>query len=100
MEIIEKNIKKIPRGKIFLAESIYKKYPIKVVAAFWFEGKRYLRPRVIKKLRNRLGEKYFSEVLLHIDKMPAWMRKVFLRYQRMQPDDSEFAEDPDESWCG
>lgn len=28
---IEKVIKKIPRGKIFFVDSIYKKYPIKLV---------------------------------------------------------------------
>lgn len=31
LEFIEKTIKKIPRGNIFLAESIYAKYPIKIV---------------------------------------------------------------------
>lgn len=71
-----------------------------VVAALWFEGKKYLIPRVVKKLRNRIGDKYFSEVLMHIDKMPVWMRKVFVRYQNMRPDDPELEEDPDEYWRG
>jgi len=71
-----------------------------VVTALWYEGKRYLKPRVVGKLHSRLGDKYFSEVLLHIDKMPAWMRKVFVRYKNMHPDDPELGEDPDEYWRG
>ncbi len=64
-----------------------------VVSALWFEGKRYLKPRVIKKIHNRIGNEYFSEVLKHVDKMPTWMRKVFMRYKNMQPDDPELEEE-------
>lgn len=71
-----------------------------VVTALWYEGKGYLKPRVVKKLHDRLKDKYFNEVLMHLDKMPAWMRKVFIRYQSMQPDDPELQEDPDEYWQG
>jgi len=71
-----------------------------VVTALWYEGKRYLKPRIIKKLHGRLEDKYFNEVLMHLDKMPGWMRKVFVRYQNMQPDDPELQEDPDEHWQG
>lgn len=31
---------------------------------------------------------------MHQDKMPAWMRKVFIRYQSMQPDDPELQKRP------
>lgn len=64
-----------------------------VVTALWFEGKRYLKPRIVKKLHNRLGDKYFGEVLLNINKMPEWMRKVFVQYQNMQPGDPELEEE-------
>ena len=66
-----------------------------VTAALFFEGKKFLNPRIVKILHNRLGEKYFQEVLMHINKMPAWMGKVFLQYQNMKPDDPEFKEDDD-----
>lgn len=65
-----------------------------VVTALWDVGKEYLKPRIIKKLHDRLKDQYFNEVLMHLDKMPAWMRKVFIRYQNMQPDDPELQEDP------
>lgn len=71
-----------------------------VVTALWYEGKRYLKPRIVKKLHERLKDKYFNEVLLHVDKMPPWMRKVFIRYQRMDANDPELQEDPDEYWHG
>jgi hypothetical protein len=71
-----------------------------VVTALWYEGKEYLKPRVVKKLHDRLKDKYFNEVLMHLDKMPVWMRKVFIRYQSMQPDDPELQEDPNEYWQG
>lgn len=48
-----------------------------VITALWHEGKSYLKPRIIKKLHDRLGDKHFSEVLTNIDKMPKWMGKVF-----------------------
>lgn len=71
-----------------------------VITALWYEGKRYLKPRIVKKLHSRLKDKYFNEVLMHLDKMPAWMRKVFVRYQNMNPDDPELQEDPNEYWQG
>lgn len=71
-----------------------------VVAALWFEGKRYLKPLVVKKLHNRLGDKYFNEVLMHVDKMPSWMQEVFVRYQNMHPNDPELQNDTDEDWHG
>ena len=71
-----------------------------VVTALWYEGKRYLTPCIVKKLHSRLGDKYFNEVLVHVDKMPAWMRKVFIRYQGMHVDDPELEEDPSEYWQG
>lgn len=70
-----------------------------VVTALWYEGKRYLKPRIVKKLRDRLGDKYFNEVLMHLDKMPAWMRKVFICYQNMDSNDPELEEYPNE-WRG
>jgi hypothetical protein len=71
-----------------------------VVTALWYGGKQYLKPRIIKKLHDRLEDKYFSEVLLHVDKMPAWMKKVFIRYQEMDSNDPELQEDPNEYWQG
>ncbi len=71
-----------------------------VTTALWYEGKRYLKPRIVKKLHERLKDKYFNEVLMHLDKMPGWMRKVFIRYQEMDANDPELQEDPDESWRG
>lgn len=71
-----------------------------VVAALWFEGKKYLKPLVLKKLHNRLKDKYFNEVLKHLDKMPAWMKKVFIHYQKMDASDPELQEDPNEDWNG
>lgn len=67
-----------------------------VVSALWFEGKRYFKPWVVKKIRNRIGEKHFAEVLRHIDKMVPWMRKVFLQYQNMHPNDPRLIEEKDE----
>jgi len=67
-----------------------------VVSALWFEGKKFLRPLVIKKIHLRIGDEYFGEVLKHIDKMPAWMQKVFVRYQNMRSDDPELEDDPNE----
>jgi hypothetical protein len=37
---------------------------------------------------------------MHLDKMPSWMRKVFIRYQNMHPNDPELQEDPNEYWQG
>ena len=71
-----------------------------VIAALWFEGKKYLKPRIVKKLHGRLKDKYFHEVLMHLNKMPGWMRKVFMRYQMMDANDPELQEDPDEDWRG
>jgi hypothetical protein len=71
-----------------------------VVIALWYEGKRYLKPRILKNLHGRLKDKYFNEVLMHLDKMPSWMRKVFIRYQNMHPNDPELQEDPNEYWQG
>lgn len=71
-----------------------------VTAALFFEGKRYLNPKIVKNLHNRLGDKYFQEVLIHVDKMPTWMSKVFLQYQKMKPDDPGFKEDEDEYYSG
>ena len=70
-----------------------------VVAALWFEGEKFLRPLVVKKIHERIGNEYFSEVLQHVDKMPVWMRKVFVRYQDMRSDDPELKENLDE-WQG
>jgi hypothetical protein len=69
-----------------------------VVTALWFEGKKYLRPLVIKKIHGRLGDKYFNEVLQHVDKMPVWMQKVFICYQNMKPDDPQLEEE--DEWNG
>lgn len=71
-----------------------------VTAALFFERKHFLTPKIVKQLHNRLGEKYFQEVLKHVDKMPAWMSKVFLQYQKMKPDDPGFKEDEDEYYSG
>jgi hypothetical protein len=71
-----------------------------VITALWYEGKGYLKPRVVKKLHARLKDEYFNEVLMHLDKMPAWMQKVFIHYQSMQPDDPELQEDSYEYWQG
>jgi hypothetical protein len=35
---------------------------------------------------------------MHLDKMPIWMRKVFLRYQEMDANDPELAGNPNEYW--
>lgn len=69
-----------------------------VVAALWFEGEKFLRPLVVKKIHQRIGNECFSEVLKHVDKMPVWMQKVFVQYKNMQPDDPELIEDLD-SYC-
>lgn len=71
-----------------------------VTAALFFEGKKFLNPRVIKNLHNRLGERYFQEVIKHVNKMPTWMSKVFLQYQEMKPDDPRFKDDDDEYYQG
>lgn len=71
-----------------------------VITALWHEGKRYLKPRIIRKLHDSLGEEHFNEVLRHIDKMPLWMRKVFIRYQKIDSNDPELAENPNEYWQG
>lgn len=63
-----------------------------VVTALWYEGKQRINPLVIKRIHGRISDENFSEVLKQVDKMPAWMRKVFVRYQSMQPDDPELEE--------
>lgn len=67
-----------------------------VVTALWYAGKQYLTPLIVKKIHIQLDDKYFNEVLNHLDKMPEWMRKVFVRYQKMDSNDPELEEDPDE----
>jgi hypothetical protein len=64
-----------------------------VVTALWYEGKQRVNSLAIKRIHDRIGDEDFSEVLKQIDKMPAWMRKVFVWYQSMQPDDLELKED-------
>ncbi len=64
-----------------------------VVTALWFEGKKYLTPLVVKKIYQRLGNKYFNENTKNLNKMPAWMRKVFINYQNMKPDDPALIEE-------
>jgi len=63
-----------------------------VVTALWYRGKDLLTPLAIKKIQHRLDENEFSEVIRHLDKMPGWMRKVFIEYQSMKPDDQQLVE--------
>jgi hypothetical protein len=64
-----------------------------VVIALWYLGKDSVTPLLIKKIYHRLDPEEFSEVLKHLDKMPAWMKKVFVQYKNMRPDDPRLEED-------
>lgn len=67
-----------------------------VVNALWFEGKSFLTPAVVKRIHHRIGNEHFSEVVRHLNKMPAWMRVIFLQYQCMKSDDPRLKKDLDE----
>jgi hypothetical protein len=60
-----------------------------VVTALWHRGKDSITPMLIKKIHDRLGADEFAEVVKNLDKMPVWMRRVFLQYQNMGPDDPQ-----------
>ena len=64
-----------------------------VATALWSQGKDSISPLSIKKIHHRIGEEDFFEVLKHLDKMPLWMKKVFVQYQNMQSDDPRLVED-------
>lgn len=71
-----------------------------VVTALWYQGKKNINPRIIRKLHDTLGEKHFNEVIRHLDKMPRWMRKTFIQYQKMDANDPELEEQLSEYWQG
>jgi hypothetical protein len=67
-----------------------------VITALWYRrslGGNLITPLVIKKIHHRIGEEHFAGVLKHIDKMPVWMKKMFVQYQNMQLDDPLLIED-------
>ena len=67
-----------------------------VVTALWYlraDGASLVTPLAIKKIHHRIENKNFVEVLKHLDKMPVWMKRVFVQYQNMQPDDPLLIED-------
>ena len=51
-----------------------------VITALWYLGKHNLNETVIKKIKEQLSEKQFSDVLRHTNKMPVWMASAFKQY--------------------
>lgn len=53
-----------------------------VIAALWYFGKYNMTEIVVKKIKEKLSEKQFSDVLKHTNKMPVWMANAFKQYQK------------------
>jgi hypothetical protein len=69
-----------------------------VITALWYVGKDRVDTLTIKKIHDRIGDEDFNEVLKQGDKMPAWMRKILLCYQNMEPNDRELEMENLDSW--
>lgn len=52
-----------------------------VVLALRYAGRKNVNMKTIKTIQSRLKPEHFSEVLKHVELMPAWMAVVFERYQ-------------------
>lgn len=48
-----------------------------VITALWYLGKHNMNGAVVKKIKEKLSEKQFSDVLKHANQMPIWMANVF-----------------------
>jgi predicted transcriptional regulator of viral defense system len=53
-----------------------------VITALWYLGKQNMNELVVKKIKEQLSEKQFSDVLKHVNNMPVWMSDVFKQYQK------------------
>lgn len=53
-----------------------------VITALWYLGKNNINENIIHKIKNRLNEKQFSEILKHTNYMPVWMANKFKPYQK------------------
>lgn len=53
-----------------------------VVSALWYLGKNQVNTEVIRKIKQRLKAKEFTELFKHMGQMPAWMVEAFNQYQR------------------
>lgn len=52
-----------------------------VITALWYLGKHNMNELVVKKIKERLSEKQFSDVLKHTNQMPVWMAETIKQYQ-------------------
>lgn len=50
-----------------------------VVSALWYLGKENVNSEVIKKIKKQLSAEQFEELLKQKYRMPAWMRKEFIK---------------------
>lgn len=48
-----------------------------VITALWYLGKHNINEAIIKKIKEKLNEKQFSDVLKHVHQMPVWMANAF-----------------------
>ncbi len=53
-----------------------------VITALWYLGKHNMNEAVVKKIKEKLSEKQFSDVLKHTNQMPVWMASAFKQYQK------------------
>lgn len=53
-----------------------------VITALWYLGKHNMNEIVVKKIKEQLSEKQFSDLLKHTNKMPVWMINAFKQYQK------------------
>lgn len=53
-----------------------------VITALWYLGNHNMNEAVLKKIKEKLSEKQFSDVLKHTNQMPAWMAGAFKQYQK------------------
>lgn len=53
-----------------------------VITALWYLGKHNMNETVVKKIKEQLSERQFSDVLNNTNKMPVWMADAFKQYQK------------------
>lgn len=53
-----------------------------VFSALWYLGKGNVNEEIIEKIKEKISNKQFSELLEYINKMPRWMASLFNKYKK------------------
>lgn len=54
----------------------------KVIAALWYLGKNHVNEAVIQKIKEKISENQFHDLLKHTHRMPHWMVGFFEQYKK------------------